>query len=145
MHTGECELRDGRLIGPALEIAAGVARAAAPGEILATSTVADLVAGSGIEFYERGTSSSYACSACCADWSAAARRRRSAAHPALPGARTRRSRGRSDSGEQRLAQAGVGDGRGRIDVADDEHAVGVQLGVQIRVHAASLSVVKGAT
>ena len=40
--------------GPALEIAAGVARAAAPGEILATSTVADLVAGSGIEFSERG-------------------------------------------------------------------------------------------
>ena len=35
--------------GPALEIAAGVARAA-PGEILATSTVQDLVAGSGIEF-----------------------------------------------------------------------------------------------
>jgi class 3 adenylate cyclase len=54
VHTGECELRDGRLIGPALEIAAGVARAAAPGEILATSTVADLVAGSGIEFSERG-------------------------------------------------------------------------------------------
>ncbi len=40
VHTGECELRDGRLAGPALEIAAGVARAAAPGEILATSTVA---------------------------------------------------------------------------------------------------------
>ena len=54
MHTGECELRDGRLIGPALEIAAGVARAAQPGEILATSTVQDLVAGSGIEFSERG-------------------------------------------------------------------------------------------
>jgi DNA-binding SARP family transcriptional activator/pimeloyl-ACP methyl ester carboxylesterase len=54
VHTGECELRDGRLIGPALEIAAGVARAAASGEILATSTVADLVAGSGIEFSERG-------------------------------------------------------------------------------------------
>jgi DNA-binding SARP family transcriptional activator/pimeloyl-ACP methyl ester carboxylesterase len=54
VHTGECELRDGRLMGPALDIAAGVARAAAPGEILATSTVADLVAGSGIEFTERG-------------------------------------------------------------------------------------------
>src|SRR4051812_42530680 len=55
VHTGECELLDGRLIGPALEIAAGVAHAAAPGEILATSTVQDLVAGSGIEFSERGT------------------------------------------------------------------------------------------
>ena len=54
VHTGECELRDGRLAGPALEIAAGVARAAAEGEILATSTVQDLVAGSGIEFTERG-------------------------------------------------------------------------------------------
>ena len=31
VHTGECELRDGRLAGPALEIAAGVARAAAAG------------------------------------------------------------------------------------------------------------------
>ena len=55
VHTGECELHDGRLIGPALEIAAGVAAAAAPGEILATSTVQDLVAGSGIEFTDRGT------------------------------------------------------------------------------------------
>jgi class 3 adenylate cyclase len=54
VHTGECELLDGRLIGPALEIASGVARAAGPGEILATSTVQDLVAGSGIEFSERG-------------------------------------------------------------------------------------------
>lgn len=54
VHTGECELVDGRLSGPALEIAAGVARAAAVGEILATSTVQDLVAGSGIEFSERG-------------------------------------------------------------------------------------------
>jgi class 3 adenylate cyclase len=54
VHTGECELRDGRLTGPALEIAAGVARAAAEGEILATSTVQDLVAGSGLAFSERG-------------------------------------------------------------------------------------------
>jgi class 3 adenylate cyclase len=54
VHTGECELRDGRLAGAALEIASGVARAAGPGEILATSTVQDLVAGSGIEFSERG-------------------------------------------------------------------------------------------
>ena len=55
VHTGECDLRDGRLTGSALEIAAGVADAAAPGEILATSTVHDLVAGSGLEFSERGT------------------------------------------------------------------------------------------
>lgn len=55
VHTGECELQDGRLTGPALEIASGVASAARAGEILATSTVHDLVAGSGIEFAERGT------------------------------------------------------------------------------------------
>ena len=44
-----------RLSGAALEIAAGVAGAAQPGEILATSTVRDLVAGSGMEFAEHGT------------------------------------------------------------------------------------------
>ena len=55
VHTGECELHNGQLVGPALEIAASVVAAAAPGEILATSTVQDLVAGSGIEFNERGT------------------------------------------------------------------------------------------
>ena len=56
VHTGECELRDdGRLSGAALEIAAGVAGAAQPGQILATSTVRDLVAGSGMEFAEHGT------------------------------------------------------------------------------------------
>ena len=55
VHTGECEVRDGQLSGAALEIAAGVAGAAAPGQILATSTVQDLVAGSGIEFAEHGS------------------------------------------------------------------------------------------
>jgi hypothetical protein len=55
VHTGECELSEGRLTGPALEIASGVTSVAQPGEILATSTVQDLVAGSGIEFAERGT------------------------------------------------------------------------------------------
>ncbi|HEX6026125.1 MAG TPA: alpha/beta fold hydrolase [Solirubrobacter sp.] len=56
VHTGECELlADGELTGAALEVAAGVARAAEPGQILATSTVQDLVAGSGIEFSEHGT------------------------------------------------------------------------------------------
>jgi pimeloyl-ACP methyl ester carboxylesterase len=56
VHTGECELRDdGRLSGAALEIAAGVAGAAQPGQILATSTVRDLTAGSGMEFTEHGT------------------------------------------------------------------------------------------
>jgi len=54
VHTGECELHDGVLSGPALDTAAAVARAAAPGEVLVTSTVHDLVAGAGIHFSERG-------------------------------------------------------------------------------------------
>ena len=54
VHTGECERRGGRLSGAALEIAAGVVGVARPGEILATSTVHDLVAGSGVAFAERG-------------------------------------------------------------------------------------------
>ena len=44
VHTGECELRGGAVSGAALEIAAGVARGRTAGEILATSTVHDLVA-----------------------------------------------------------------------------------------------------
>ena len=41
---------NGTVSGPALDVAAEVAQVAAPGEILATSTVQDLVAGSGIFF-----------------------------------------------------------------------------------------------
>jgi DNA-binding SARP family transcriptional activator/pimeloyl-ACP methyl ester carboxylesterase len=55
VHTGECERHGGSLSGPALEIAARAASAARPGEILVTSTVHDLVAGSRIEFAEHGT------------------------------------------------------------------------------------------
>ena len=54
VHTGECELAGGRLRGAALEIASGLAAAARPGEVLASSTVHDLVAGSGVRFAERG-------------------------------------------------------------------------------------------
>ena len=54
VHTGECERRGGTLSGAALDIAASVAEAARPGEILATSTVHDLVALSGVAFEERG-------------------------------------------------------------------------------------------
>ena len=55
IHTGECELHNGTVSGPALDVAAAVAQVAAPGEILATSTVQDLVAGSGIFFADSGT------------------------------------------------------------------------------------------
>lgn len=54
LHTGECEVLDGKLAGIAVHTAARVAAGAEPGEILVTSTVRDLVAGSGITFVERG-------------------------------------------------------------------------------------------
>ena len=54
LHTGECELHDGKLAGIAVSIGARVAAEAGPGEVLVSSTVKDLVAGSGIEFNELG-------------------------------------------------------------------------------------------
>jgi class 3 adenylate cyclase len=54
LHTGEGELSGGRIGGIVLHIAARVAAAADPGELLVSSTVKDLVAGSGLEFAERG-------------------------------------------------------------------------------------------
>jgi len=55
VHTGECELVDGKVGGIAVHIGARVASLAGPGEVLATRTVRDLVAGSGLRFDERGT------------------------------------------------------------------------------------------
>jgi pimeloyl-ACP methyl ester carboxylesterase len=54
LHTGECELMDGKVGGIAVHIGARVAAEAEPGEVLVSSTVKDLVAGSGIAFRERG-------------------------------------------------------------------------------------------
>jgi class 3 adenylate cyclase len=54
LHTGECELLDGKVGGIAVHIGARVANEAGPGEVLVSSTVKDLVAGSGIRFRERG-------------------------------------------------------------------------------------------
>jgi pimeloyl-ACP methyl ester carboxylesterase len=54
LHTGECELVEGKVGGIAVHIGARVAAQAAPGEVLVSSTVKDLVAGSGISFLERG-------------------------------------------------------------------------------------------
>jgi class 3 adenylate cyclase len=54
LHTGECELLDGKVAGIAVHIGARVAAEAAPGEILVSSTVKDLVAGSGLQFEDRG-------------------------------------------------------------------------------------------
>jgi pimeloyl-ACP methyl ester carboxylesterase len=55
LHTGECELVDGKVAGIAVHTGARVASHAEPGEVLVSSTVRDLVAGSGIVFDDRGT------------------------------------------------------------------------------------------
>jgi pimeloyl-ACP methyl ester carboxylesterase len=55
LHTGECELHDGELRGVAVDMAAEILARAAPGEVLVSRTVADLVAGAGIAFADRGT------------------------------------------------------------------------------------------
>ena len=57
VHTGECELHGGKLAGIAVHIGARVAGRAGPGEVLVSSTVRDLVAGSGLEFEDRGSAS----------------------------------------------------------------------------------------
>jgi pimeloyl-ACP methyl ester carboxylesterase len=54
VHTGECERVGEKLGGIAVHIGARIATAAAPGEVLVSSTVKDLVAGSGIAFQDRG-------------------------------------------------------------------------------------------
>ena len=54
LHTGECEVHGETVAGIAVHIGARVAALAGPGEVLVSSTVKDLVAGSGIEFDEHG-------------------------------------------------------------------------------------------
>jgi class 3 adenylate cyclase/pimeloyl-ACP methyl ester carboxylesterase len=54
LHTGEVELVEDDVRGIAVNIAARVGSAAGPGEVLVSRTVTDLVAGSGIEFLDRG-------------------------------------------------------------------------------------------
>jgi len=54
IHTGECERIGAKLGGLAVSIGARVAAQAGSGEVLVSSTVKDLVAGSGISFEERG-------------------------------------------------------------------------------------------
>jgi class 3 adenylate cyclase len=54
LHTGECEVRGEDLGGMAVHIAARVNALAAPDEVLVTSTVKDLVVGSGLAFTDRG-------------------------------------------------------------------------------------------
>ena len=54
LHTGEIEMNRGDITGIAVHIAARVAAEAEPGETVVSSTVRDLVAGSGLRFHDRG-------------------------------------------------------------------------------------------
>jgi pimeloyl-ACP methyl ester carboxylesterase len=54
LHTGECEVADGKIAGIAVHTGARVAAQAGADEVLVSSTVKDLVAGSGLQFIERG-------------------------------------------------------------------------------------------
>jgi pimeloyl-ACP methyl ester carboxylesterase len=55
LHTGELELQGSEIRGIAVHMGARVVGKAGPGEVLASSTVKDLVAGSGLEFEDRGS------------------------------------------------------------------------------------------
>jgi len=55
LHTGECEVAGSKVSGIAVHTGARIAAAARPQEVLASATVRDLVAGSGIEFADRGS------------------------------------------------------------------------------------------
>ena len=55
VHTGECELIGADVAGLAVHVASRVQSTAQPGEILVSSTVRDLAAGSGLDFVDRGT------------------------------------------------------------------------------------------
>jgi class 3 adenylate cyclase/pimeloyl-ACP methyl ester carboxylesterase len=54
VHTGECELHDGKVAGLAVSIGARVAAAAGASEVLVSQTVKDLVAGTGLVLEDRG-------------------------------------------------------------------------------------------
>lgn len=54
LHTGECEVIGDKLTGIAVHIGARIAGLAGPDEVLVSTTVKDLVAGSGLRFRERG-------------------------------------------------------------------------------------------
>jgi class 3 adenylate cyclase len=54
LHTGECEPLDGKLTGIVVHTGARITSVAKPQEVLVSSTLKDLVAGSGITFHDRG-------------------------------------------------------------------------------------------
>ena len=54
LHTGECEVRGDDIGGIAVHIGARVSALAGPNDVLVSSTLRDLVIGSGLEFEDRG-------------------------------------------------------------------------------------------
>ena len=54
MHTGECEVRGDDIGGIPVYIGARVSALAGPNDVLVSSTLRDLVIGSGLEFEDRG-------------------------------------------------------------------------------------------
>jgi class 3 adenylate cyclase len=54
VHTGECELHDDKLAGLAVSIGARIAATAPGGEVFVSQTVRDLVAGTDLQFEDRG-------------------------------------------------------------------------------------------
>ena len=54
LHTGECEVRGDDIGGIAVHIGARIVAMAEAGEVLTSGTVRDLVAGSGLQFHDRG-------------------------------------------------------------------------------------------
>ncbi|HZD21442.1 MAG TPA: adenylate/guanylate cyclase domain-containing protein, partial [Burkholderiales bacterium] len=55
LHTGEVERLGEKVSGIAVHIGARIAAKAAPGEVIVSNTVKDLVSGSGLRFEDRGT------------------------------------------------------------------------------------------
>jgi class 3 adenylate cyclase len=81
LHTGECELVGDDVAGIAVHIGARVMSTAEPGEVLASSTVKDLVVGSGLRFEDRGL---HALRGVPDDWRLYALDRSSSAWPSRP-------------------------------------------------------------
>ncbi len=55
LHAGEIELTEDDIVGLAVHVAARISALAGPDEVLVSSTVRDLVIGSGVMFTERGS------------------------------------------------------------------------------------------
>ena len=54
LHTGECEVSDGKIVGIAVSIGARISSLAGPGDVLVSSPVKDLVGGSRVRVEDRG-------------------------------------------------------------------------------------------